>query len=155
MDMKELQLIQERWNYICGGFWYIDEHQMADQADTLGLTAAELAAFLQSLTPGHEEQVREITAALGLDREPKAFDPLPKSFEIMLRCDQSWLETAPETPLDPEFGSVAMAVLGREIAEQLGAETSLPEAMFRRIMEVTGRVPDLSDLSKGRMKPEE
>ena len=99
--------------------------------------------------------MREITAALGLDREPKAFDPLPKSFEIMLRCDQSWLETVPETPLDPEFGSVAMAVLGREIAELLGAETSLPEAMLRRIMEVTGRVPDLSDLSKGRMKPEE
>ena len=42
----ELQKLTERWNYICGGFWYIDEHQMADQADTLGLTAAELAAFL-------------------------------------------------------------------------------------------------------------
>ena len=151
----ELQKLAERWNYICGGFWYIDEHHMAEQADTLGLAAAELAAFLQTMAPGHEAQVREITAALGLDREPQAFDPLPASFEIMLCCDQSWLETAPETPLDPEFGSVAMAVLAREIAELLGAETALPEAMLRRITEVTGRVPDLSDLSKGRMKPEE
>ena len=48
-----------------------------------------------------------------------------------------------------------MAVMAREIAELLGAETALPEAMLRRITEVTGRVPDLSDLSKGRMNLEE
>ncbi len=46
---------------------------------------------------------------------------------------------------------MAMAVLGREIAELLGVESALPETMLRRITEVTGRVPDLSDLSKGRM----
>ena len=50
---------------------------------------------------------------------------------------------------------MAMAVLGMEIAETMGVETPLPEAMLRRITEVTGRVPDLSNLSKGRMKPEE
>ena len=26
----ELQKLAERWNYICGGFWYIDEHHMAE-----------------------------------------------------------------------------------------------------------------------------
>ena len=154
IDKMELQKLTERWNYICGGFWYIDEHHMADRAGTLGLAAAELNAFLQSIAPGHEEQADKISAALGLSGEPQPFDPLPESFEIMLRCDHSWLVSEPSTPLDPEFGSVAMAVLGREIAEMLGAETHLPEAMLRRITEVTGRVSDLSDPSKGRMKPE-
>lgn len=151
----ELQKLTERWNYIRGGFWYIDEHRMADRADTLGLAEAELAAFLQTITPGHEEKAKEISASLNLNREPQTFDPLPVSFEIMLRCDNSWLVSEPSTPLDPEFGSVAMAVLGMEIAELLGAKSTLPEAMLRRITEVTGRVPNLSDMNKGRMKPEE
>lgn len=151
----ELHELTERWNYICGGFRYIDEHWMAERADTLALTAGELAAFLQSMTPGHAAAVQEIASALSLDREPQFFDPLPESFEIMLRCDQSWLRSAPETPLDPEFGSVAMAVLAREIAELLGVDSPLPDAMLRRITGVTGREPDLSDLRKGRLKAEE
>ena len=85
----ELQKLTERWNYIRGGFWYIDEHHMADRADTLGLAEAELAAFLQTITPGHEEKAQEISASLNLNREPQTFDPLPVSFEIMLSCDQS------------------------------------------------------------------
>ncbi|MBR0156183.1 MAG: hypothetical protein IJM20_01505 [Clostridia bacterium] len=137
----EIKTVADRWTYILYGFRYIDEHNGADVPDTFGLARGELKAFI--LSAAAEDRARELCDALQLDCEPIPFESLPQSFEIMLKCDREYLDMEPETPLNAEFGSVAMAVLAGEIAEFSNAASPLQSAMLERISEVTEREPIL------------
>ena len=133
-----LDTITDRWEYIIGGFTYIDMNREAGAADTAGMARGELLYYIQSLTADDA-----LIKALGLDAKPVPFDTLPRSFEIMLKCDNDYLTSAPETPLDAQFGSVAMALLYGDVEQACGANSGIQDAMLGRIAQVTGKQPVL------------
>ena len=128
--------LTERWEYILGGFTYIDQNHEVDTPDTAVLAKGELCSYIKALTDDHS-----LIELLGLDVEAVPFSELPHSFEVMLNCDNNYLKTAPETPLNAEFGSVSMALLYRDVAISCHCESILHEAMLTSIAAVTGKQP--------------
>jgi hypothetical protein len=59
----------------------------------------------------------------------------------MLDCDADYLKTDPGSRLDDKFGSVAIALLYRDVAALMGASTPLPAAMLAEIEKKCGRKP--------------
>ncbi len=48
--MSNTQQMAERWNYIQGGFTYIDSNGKCETCNTTGLSMAELKFFISSLS---------------------------------------------------------------------------------------------------------
>lgn len=136
-----LQQIANRWEYIQGGFTYIDSNRQCETENTVGLSMAELNAFIQSLPGAPEAAKQEIVDRLKLGDKAAAFDELPQSFLIMLDCDNAYLQSEPSTPLDDQFGSVAIALIYREIAAACDATSPIPDMMLKVIAEKTGQQP--------------
>lgn len=136
-----LDQIANRWEYIQGGFTYIDSNRQCETENTVGLSMAELNAFIQSLPGAPEAAKQEIVDRLKLGDQAAAFDKLPQSFLIMLDCDNAYLQSEPSTPLDDQFGSVAIALLYREVTTACGATSPLPDMMLSAIADKTGRQP--------------
>ena len=139
--MTSIKQIADRWEYIQGGFTYIDGNRQCDTQDTVSLSMAELNAYLQALDEASDDIKREIAASLKLGDKAKAFDSLPQSFLIMLDCDNEYLQSEPSTPLNDQFGSVAIALLYREVAAACGATSQVPDMMLHAIADKTGRLP--------------
>ena len=137
--MTTIEQITDRWNYIQGGFSYIDTHGKNDGTDnTVKLSANELLGFITELPIMQNQAKASIINILVPDAEPLLADGLPKSFQIMLGCDNAYLQTAPETVLDTQFGSVAIALLYRDVAAWCGVESPIPGQMFKEIERITG-----------------
>jgi hypothetical protein len=139
--MSNIQQITDRWNYIQGGFTYIDGNKQCDISNTAELSMAELRFFISSLKNVGESIQLDIVNGLNLNEKEQEFDPLPKSFLIMLDCDNDYLKSEPQTPLNSEFGSVAIAMLYPEVAEACGTTSPLPDLMLQAIAAKTGRQP--------------
>jgi len=137
--MTTIEQITDRWNYIQGGFTYIDSNNESNGTDnTVQLSANELLGFISKLSDTQATAKASIIDVLIPDAEPAMFEGLPKSFLIMLECDNAYLQTAPETPLDSQFGSVAIALLYRDVAAWCGAESPIPNLMIQEIESKTG-----------------
>ena len=115
--MSSIQQIADRWNYIQGGFTYLDANKQCEISNTVELSMAELRFFISSLANVSDVVKQEIVNGLNLTDNEQAFDKLPKSFLVMLDCDNDYLQSEPQTPLNSEFGSVAIALLYRKVAE--------------------------------------
>ena len=111
--MSSIQQIADRWNYIQGGFTYIDANKQCEISNTVELSMAELRFFISSLANVSDIVKQEIVNGLNLTDNEQAFDKLPKSFLVMLDCDSDYLQSEPQTPMNSEFGSVAIALLYR------------------------------------------
>ena len=83
----------------------------------------------------------EIVDRLKLGNKAKPFDELPQSFLIMLDCDHAYLQSESSTPLDDQFGSVAIALLYREVTAACGATSPIPDMMLSAIAGKTGQQP--------------
>ncbi len=139
--MSNTQQMAERWNYIQGGFTYIDSNGKCETCNTTGLSMAELKFFISSLSNISDADKHNIVNGLNLNGEEQPFEVLPKSFLIMLDCDNDYLQSEPQTPLNSEFGSVAIAMLYREVTMVCNATSALPELMLQTIADKTGRQP--------------
>lgn len=138
--------IADRWTYIQGGFTYIDSNGGSTVPDTTGLSREELTGYINGL-PGADDAARNgIMAQLGLTGKGLSVVGLPQSFLIMLECDNAYLSSEPQTPLNSEFGSVAIAMLYRDIAIHCHSTSSLPDEMLRAIADKTGRTPIVDPL---------
>lgn len=137
--MTTIEQITDRWNYIQGGFTYIDSNNESNGTDnTVQLSANELLGFISELPDTQATAKASIIDVLIPDAKPVSFEGLPKSFLIMLECDNAYLQTAPETPLDSQFGSVAIALLYRDVAAWCGAKSPIPDLMIQEIESKTG-----------------
>ena len=139
--MTEKERLTDLWKYIQGGFTYIDGTGENKVKNTVALSLGDLSAFVASLTDADEAVKAEVTALFGLDATAEALNGLPKSFLVMLDCDADYLKTDTGARLDDKFGSVAIALLYRDVAALMGASTPLPAAMLAEIEEKCGRKP--------------
>ena len=139
--MTEEEKLTDLWKYIQGGFTYIDGTGENKVKNTVALSLGDLSAFVASLTDADEAGKAEVTALFGLDATAEALNGLPKSFLVMLDCDNDYLKADPGARLDDKFGSVAIALLYRDVAAMMEASTPLPAAMLAEIEEKCGRKP--------------
>jgi len=140
--METLKQLTDRWAYIQGGFTYIDGNGKCETHNsTVNLSACELMFYISSLACDIKTMKQEITRELQLPVKELAFHALPQSFLIMLDCDNEYLLSEPQTPLDAQFGSVAIALLYRDVAMACGVTSPLPDLMIQTIAEKTGRKP--------------
>lgn len=140
--MNTLEEIVKRWEYIQGGFYYIDSTNACNEKDLTSLSRHELSAFVNALP--NAEIKDNIISMLKLERNIGDAQGMPRSFEAMLECDNEYLQREPSTPLNSEFGSVAIALLYRDIAAMLNAQESISGQMLQAITQKTGRTPILS-----------
>ena len=136
-----MEQIANRWEYIQGGFTYIDSNRQCETENTAELSMAELNAFIQALSGASDAVKDEIVDRLKLGNKAKPFDELPQSFLIMLDCDHAYLQSESSTPLDDQFGSVAIALLYREVTAACGATSPIPDMMLSAIAGKTGQQP--------------
>ena len=83
--MTTIEQITDRWNYIQGGFTYIDSNNESNGTDnTVQLSANELLGFISKLPDTQSTAKASIIDVLSSDSEPAMFECLPKSFFILL-----------------------------------------------------------------------
>ena len=120
-NLEELKLA-ESWEYIQGGFLFLDE-----TGEALHRANAELKRYIHTLSSVQPEAA-SLIARLKLDEPDQAFDEIPASLKQMLEADIAYLKEDPSV-LDESFGSMAMAAFYAHTADYLKIPSDVPDRM--------------------------
>ena len=123
MDLEELKFA-ETWEYIQGGFLFLDESGSA-----LALANGELKRYINSLSSVQPKAVSLIRRLRLEDRE-QAFEDVPASLKRILREDIAYIKQDP-SDLDESFASVAMTAFYRRVSDYLNIPSDIPARMKR------------------------
>ena len=141
MNLDELKLA-ESWEYIQGGFLFLDETSPASDESSLLLARRELKYYLTTLSAVDKRMV-SLVSRLHLTEESQPFEKVPSSLKRMLVQDIAQLKEEPDV-LDESYGSLALASFYRSAADYLQSSSPVPAAMVEYIRsEVHAALPDI------------
>ena len=136
----EIKKLIEKWEYIQGGLYYIDElHEGTDSLDT---AAGELKHYINTLSSVQPEAA-ELIDALKLKQASLTFADVPESFRILLKQDIEYLKEDP-ADLDEAFGSMAIIAFYRHVLAYLNIPSEIPSRMKKELEDtVHSQLPDI------------
>ena len=124
----ELKTLAEKWEYIQGGFLFLDENRTDSSGSLLALADGELRYFIASLNAA-DLRAAELIDYLNLTADAVSFKEVPESLKQMLASDIVWLkEDGGE--YDASFGSLAMILFYESVCRHL--EISSPKTELMR-----------------------
>ena len=122
MDSLEELKLAESWEYIQGGFLFLDE-----TGEALARANGELKRYINSLSV-MEPKAAALISRLKLTDPEQAFEDVPESLKQITEQDISYLKEDP-ADVDESYGSLAMAAFYGYVSEYLLIPTPVPERM--------------------------
>ena len=123
----ELKKLAENWEYIQGGFLFLDETSERKDRSLLALAKGELRYFITSLT-AVDQRAAEMIDYLNLTEDAVSFEEVPESLKEILAQDIAWLKEE-GGEYDASFGSLAMILFYESVCRYLNISSSKPESM--------------------------
>ena len=134
MMSLEIKKLAESWEYIQGGFLFLDE-TIPGEENALALANGELKYFIRSLSALLPE-AKTLVEQLHLSEAERPFDSIPESLRIMLKQDLQFLKEDPAV-YDESFGSIALVRFYERVSSFLNIPSPFPAAMRSYVEEET------------------
>ena len=135
-SLEELKLA-ESWEYIQGGFLFLDE-----TGEALAQANGELKRYINSLS-AMDPKAAALIGRLKLTDPEQPFEDVPASLMKMLEQDIEYLREDPAV-FDESFGSAAMAAFYGYVSKYLNISSEVPFRMRACIREkAVQEIPDI------------
>ena len=135
-SLEELKLA-ESWEYIQGGFLFLDE-----TGEALAQANGELKRYINSLS-AMDPKAAALISRLKLTDPEQPFEDVPASLKKMLEQDIEYLREDPSV-FDESFGSAAMAAFYGYVSKYLNISSEVPFRMRACIREKAAQeIPDI------------
>ena len=138
----ELKKLAENWEYIQGGFLFLDENSAESDRNHLALANGELRYFIATLNAA-DLRAAEMIDALNLTEDSVPFDEIPESLKQMLSQDIAWLKEE-GGEYDASFASLAMILFYESVCRYLNLSSPKTELMRNYAeTQVNQAIPDV------------
>ncbi len=131
MDL-EIKKLREQWEYLQGGFLFLQESGVKEAENALALADGELCFYIDSLTVV-DKNAAALKEELGLT-ESAAFDEVPASLRLMTDHDIAYAEEEGET-IDASYGSVALVLFYGYVRDYLKVPSPVSGKMRAYVQE--------------------
>lgn len=125
----EIKKLAEKWEYIQGGLYYIDE--VYEGTNSLAKANGELKHYINTLSSVQPEAA-ELIDVLNLKDASVSFQDVPESFRILLKQDMEYLKEDP-SEMDEAFGSMAIIAFYKHVSDYLKIPSDIPEHMKKEL----------------------
>ncbi len=137
MSLEELKLA-ETWEYIQGGFLFLDE-----SGNALAEVNGELKHYINTLS-SVQSAAGALIERLHLTDPERSYDEIPESLKRILKQDIAYIKEEPSN-LDESFASIALTAFYRRVSDYLHVPSDLPDHMKTYVMqEVQAQLPSCS-----------
>ena len=131
MDL-EIKKLREQWEYLQGGFLFLQESGAANAENALALADGELRYYIDSLTVV-DQNAEALKEELGLSAAVP-FDEVPSSLALMTDQDIGIAKDEGEA-VDATYGSVALVLFYGYVRDYLKVPSVCPGKMRAYVLE--------------------
>ena len=132
MDL-EIKKLREQWEYLQGGFLFLQESGAAGAENALALADGELRYYIDSLTV-LDQSAKALKEELSLSEPAAAFDEIPVSLSLMTDQDIAFAAEEGEA-IDASYGSVALVLFYGYVRDYLKVPSVCPGKMRAYVTE--------------------